>query len=126
LEAADHARDLRQEVQGTLRAATETLVQSIGAISTGQQARLEDFSGQLSALKTALDAHGAQLRMELASALNAFKESQKQQLDAFATKLQELTGSSEAKADALRRCAGRWTRNCREPWRSGLENPLNW
>lgn len=102
LEAADHARDLRQEVQGTLRAATETLVQSIGAISTGQQARLEDFSGQLSALKTALDAHGAQLRMELASALNAFKESQKQQLDAFATKLQELTGSSEAKADALR------------------------
>src|SRR5436189_5751725 len=43
-ESAGQARGLREEVQGSLKTSTDSLVQSVDRISTGQQQRLEDFA----------------------------------------------------------------------------------
>ena len=54
-ESGEQARGLREEVQGSLKNSTDSLVQSVARISAAQQTRLKDFAGQLSALKQASD-----------------------------------------------------------------------
>ncbi|MCL5097534.1 MAG: DNA recombination protein RmuC [Candidatus Omnitrophica bacterium] len=112
-ESADHARGLREEVQGALKNSTDSLVQSVDRISAAQQQRLEDFANRLNVLKQANDAGAAQLRLELTNGLNLAKDSQdkrlsdnarqlQQQLDSFAALLTRLTESNEKKSDELR------------------------
>ena len=90
-EAAGQARGLREEVQGSLKTSTDSLVQSVDRISTGQQQRLEDFANQLNALKQTNETGAGQLRVELTNALNV-----------FTTQLTSLTEKNEKKSDELR------------------------
>jgi DNA recombination protein RmuC len=112
-ETAEQARGLREEVQGSLKNSTDSLVQSIERISAAQRQRLEDFADQLNAVKQASDLGSAQLRVELTNALNLLKESQEKRLsdnatqlqqhfESFAAQLANLTGNSERKSDELR------------------------
>ncbi len=88
-ESAEEARGLREEVQGSLKNSTDSLVQSVDRISAAQQQRLEDFAQQLTLLKQANETSAAQLRVELTNALNRFKESQEKRLADNATQLQQ-------------------------------------
>jgi DNA recombination protein RmuC len=85
-ETSEQARDLRQEVQAALKSSTDSLVKSIEAISSGQQKRLEDFAGQLNAL-----------RAEMSGALHVFKESQERRLTDSAAQLQQHSESFSRK-----------------------------
>src|SRR5262249_8723884 len=73
LESAEQARGLREELQGSLKGSTDSLVKSVNGISAIQQQRLEDFAKQ-----------------------------QKLQFDSFAAQLKELTEKNEKKSDDLR------------------------
>src|SRR5205814_7604262 len=64
-EAADQARGLREEVQGSLRLSTESIVQRVTRITVAQQQRLEEFANQLHGLRQATENNAAQLRSEL-------------------------------------------------------------
>ena len=88
-ESAEQGRALREEVQGSLKNSTESLVQSVDRISAAQQQRLEDFANQLNALTVAGDTSASQLRLEVASALNVIKESQEKRLSENALQLQQ-------------------------------------
>ncbi|MBI5691472.1 MAG: DNA recombination protein RmuC [Verrucomicrobia bacterium] len=88
-ESSEHARGLREEVQATLKASTDTLVQSVDRISAAQGERLSDFSRQLTVLKEASDASAAQLRQELLAGLNRFKEAQDGRLSENTQQLQQ-------------------------------------
>jgi DNA recombination protein RmuC len=72
-ESAEQARGLREELQGSLKGSTDSLVKSVNGISAIQQQRLEDFAKQ-----------------------------QKLQFDLFAAQLRELTEKNEKKSDDLR------------------------
>ena len=89
LEAAEQARGLREEVQGSLRSSTESLVQSLAGISTLQQGRLTDFANQLTALRQEGNLSAAELRRELAHELNTFKCSQEKLLSENITQLHQ-------------------------------------
>src|SRR2546425_11244823 len=80
-ESGDQARGLREEIQGSLKISTESLVRSVDLISTAQQRRLEDFASQLNALKQAGDSSASQLRLELTNGLNSFKDSLRKQMN---------------------------------------------
>jgi DNA recombination protein RmuC len=88
-ESVEQARGLREELQLSLRNSTDSLVRGVDMISAAQQQRLEDFANRLSALKQAGDLSAVQLRQELSSALNLFKESQDKRLTESATQLQQ-------------------------------------
>src|ERR1700738_4871069 len=72
-ESSSRGRDLREEVQVSLKNSTDSLVQSVDRISAAQQQRLEDFSNQLNLLKQAGEASESHLRLELIGALNTMK-----------------------------------------------------
>lgn len=88
-ESEEQARGLRGEVQTSLKSSTDSLVQSVDRISSAQQIRLEDFSHQLTALKQTTENSAAQLRAELLTALNLFKEVQEKRLTDNSTQLQQ-------------------------------------
>src|SRR5277367_5481415 len=73
-ETAKQGHDLRGEVQTTIKASTDSLVQSVDRISAAQQQRLEDFANQLNLLTQAGDASASHLRLEMTNALNGIKE----------------------------------------------------
>lgn len=112
-ETANQARDLRDEVRGSFKDSTESLVQSVGEISTAQQQGLKGFADQLNVLKQTVETSASQARTELSRALKDFQDSlqkqmkdmaelQKQQLDSFATQLADATDKSEKKSTELR------------------------
>lgn len=88
-ESAEQGRALREEVQGSLKSSTDSLVQSVDKISAAQQQRLEDFANQLNALTVAGDTSASQLRFEVGSALNVIKDSQEKRLSENALQLQQ-------------------------------------
>jgi DNA recombination protein RmuC len=88
-ESAEQARGLREEVHVSLKNSTDALVQGVDRISAAQQQRLEDFANQLIALTKATDTSASQLRLEVANALNATKESQEKRLSENAVQLQQ-------------------------------------
>jgi len=88
-EFADENRGLRQEVQGSLKNLTDSLVQSVDKISYAQQQRLEDFAEQLGALATASETRGSQLRHELTNCLDLFGGSIEKRLTDNAAQLQQ-------------------------------------
>lgn len=88
-ESDEQARGLRTEVQSSLKASTDALVQSLDRISSAQQTRLEDFAKQLTALKQAGEQAAAQQRTELTETLSRFKEAQDKRLTDTATLLQQ-------------------------------------
>jgi DNA recombination protein RmuC len=87
-EQAAHAKQLREELQGNLKASTEALIQAVDKISSTQHLRLEDFAKRLEALKQGSEASSSQLRTELGTSLTAFKESQNTRLGEIATQLE--------------------------------------
>lgn len=112
-DSSEQARALREELQGALTNSNNLLTGSVDRISRVQKERLEEFAAQLGALKTASEANGAQLRVELSTALAQANDSllkqlmemaglQKQQLDSFAGSLERLIESNQKKADELR------------------------
>lgn len=107
------ASTLRTEIQGTLKTAIETLVQSVDRISATQQQRLDAFAKELSTLKQTNENSAVLLRNELSEALRDFRDSlqrqmnemaalQKQQLDVFAAQIGNLAEKNEKKFDELR------------------------
>jgi DNA recombination protein RmuC len=88
-ESAEQGRGLREEVQGSLKNSTDSLVQGVDRISVAQQQRLEDFANQLNALTKATDTSASQLRLEVTNALNVIKESQEKRLSENAAQLQQ-------------------------------------
>jgi len=111
--AEEQSRGLRAEVQGALKATTDSLVQSLDRISAAQQQRLEDFSAQLNLLKQANETGSGQLRAEMSGAFRDFRDGlqrqlndmaalEKQQLDSFAAQIANLSAKNEAKFNELR------------------------
>jgi DNA recombination protein RmuC len=88
-EFADEARNLRQEVQASLKNSSDSLVRSVDGISYAQQQRLEDFADQLKALTQTGDERGSKLRQELTNALNVFAEATEARLTDNAVQLQQ-------------------------------------
>jgi DNA recombination protein RmuC len=90
-ESFAQAQALREEVQNSFKNSGDSLVQSVNAISSGQQQRLQDFAQRLEAFKQTNDTNASQLRTEMAKTL-----------DAFAQQLGMLTEKLEKKSDELR------------------------
>lgn len=88
-ESDEQARGLRAEVQHSLKTSTDSLIQSLDRISSSQQARLEDFSKQLVALKQTNEQSDAQQRAELTDALSRFKDTQDKRLTETSTLLHQ-------------------------------------
>ena len=112
-EAQAQARELRTEVQNSLKLSTDVQVQSLDRISAAQQQRLEDFATRLNALRQAGETNDSHLRQELVASFTQLRDSlqkqiadmaglQKQQLDRFATNLTTLTDAQQKKGDELR------------------------
>lgn len=123
-ESATGAKQLREEVVGTLKALSETITKTIAELASVQKGQLDGFSGQLSAFATAsgekLDGvrsestTGArQLREEVVATLKSISETmvktmkdlsiaEKAQLDAFSAEIALLTKTSGEKLDGIR------------------------
>ncbi len=124
LETATSAKQLREEVVGTLKTLSETITNTMGELANVQKSQLESFSAQLGSFAKAsgerLDAvrlesaTGAkQLREEVVATLNSISEmmtktmselagAQKAQLETFANQLVALTKTSSEKLDGIR------------------------
>ncbi len=124
LETATSAKQLREEVVGTLKTLSETITHTMGELANVQKSQLESFSAQLGSFAKAsgerLDAvrlesaTGAkQLREEVVATLNSISETmtktmselagaQKAQLETFANQLVALTKTSSEKLDGIR------------------------
>jgi DNA recombination protein RmuC len=87
-ESSEQGRNLRQEVQGSLKNSTDILVQSLEQISTAQRQRLEDFSELIDKFTQVVDTSAAKLRLELMAALAGSKEAQENRLTENAVPLQ--------------------------------------
>jgi DNA recombination protein RmuC len=112
-EAAGQGRALREELQAAHKQSSESLVQSVNAISAAQHQQLEVFATRLAEMQRANSESSALLRSELSTVFRDFKESlqvqmsemarlQQEQLTAFGSKLRDLTESHGKKADELR------------------------
>lgn len=110
-EVFSQGRDLREEVQNSLKGSADSLVQSVQAISAAQQQRLEDFSNRLNAHKLAGETSASLLRSELAGSLHKMNESQETRLSENTIQLQkefdsfrsQLSHFSEANQEAATR-----------------------
>jgi DNA recombination protein RmuC len=100
-EMTSQGRDVREEVQASLKNSTDSLVQSVDRISAAQQQRLEEFANQLNALKQTVEASSSQLRLELTSTLNAMKEAQEKRLSENAQQFQLGVESFERRLSAF-------------------------
>lgn len=87
VEAGASGRELRTELQSALTNATNTLVQSVDAISKSQNERLGDFAKEIQGMKSATAEASGQLRQELVQALKESREGQERQLTTIAQKL---------------------------------------
>jgi DNA recombination protein RmuC len=123
-ESATGAKQLREEVVGTLKALSETITQTMGELANVQKGQLDAFSGHLASFAKAsgekLDgvrvesASGAkQLREEVVTTLNSISETmaktmkdlagaEKVQLEAFSGQIASLTKTSGEKLDGIR------------------------
>ena len=123
-ESAIGAKQLREEVVGTLKALSETVTKTMGELANLQKGQLDAFSNQLTAFAKAsgerLDgvraesATGAkQLREEVVTTLKSISETmaktmkdlagaEKAQLDAFSGQIASLTKTSGEKLDGMR------------------------
>src|SRR5712691_406735 len=123
-ESATGAKQLREEVVGTLKALSETITKTMGELANVQKGQLDAFSGQLGSFAKAsgerLDgvraesATGAkQLREEVVATLSRISETitqtmsglasaQKAQLEAFANQLASFAQASGEKLDGVR------------------------
>ncbi len=112
-EGAAQAKNLREEVGSSVKAAGDSLVKSVGEISNVQQVQLEGFSGQLSKLVETNDTSARGMREEIAAALKMLTESvvgtmntttdlQADQLKHFGDHLQVLTKVTGEKVDGIR------------------------
>jgi len=123
-ESATGAKQLREEVVGTLKALSETITQTMGELANVQKGQLDAFSGQLASFAKAsgekLDgvrvesATGAkQLREEVVTTLKSISETmsktmkdlavaEKAQLEAFSGQIASLTKTSGEKLDGIR------------------------
>jgi DNA recombination protein RmuC len=123
-ESATGAKQLREEVVGTLKTLSETITQTMGELANVQKGQLDAFSGQLGSFAKAsgerLDgvraesATGAkQLREEVVATLKSISETmaktmkdlavaEKVQLDAFSGQIASLTQTSGEKLDGIR------------------------
>lgn len=123
-ESATGAKQLREEVVGTLKTLSETITQTMGELASVQRAQLEAFSTQLGSFAQAsgerLDgirsesAAGAkQLREEVVTTLKSISETmaktmkdlavaEKAQLEAFSGQIASLTKTSGEKLDGIR------------------------
>ena len=123
-ESATGAKQLREEVVGTLKTLSETITQTMGELANVQKGQLDAFSGQLGSFAKAsgerLDgvraesATGAkQLREEVVATLKSISETmaktmkdlavaEKVQLDTFSGQIASLTQTSGEKLDGIR------------------------
>ena len=123
-ESATGAKQLREEVVGTLKTLSETITQTMGELANVQKGQLDAFSGQLGSFAKAsgerLDgvraesATGAkQLREEVVATLSSISETmtktmsglasaQKAQLEAFAYQLASFAQASGERLDGVR------------------------
>jgi len=123
-ESATGAKQLREEVVGTLKTLSETITQTMGELANVQKGQLDAFSGQLGSFAKAsgerLDgvraesATGAkQLREEVVATLSSISETmtktmsglasaQKAQLEAFANQLASFAQASGERLDGVR------------------------
>lgn len=112
-EAAEQARAQREELSGTLKGVADSMVRSVGEISTAQRHQLEAFAGQLAKLVQTSQTDANQLREAMTLGLKAFNDSllkslaeataqQSRQWEAFAAQLAKLTDTNEKKLGELR------------------------
>jgi DNA recombination protein RmuC len=112
-EGAAHAKSLREEIGGSVKAAGDSLVKSVAEISNVQKVQLEGFSGQLSNLAETSETAARGLREEIAAALKTLTESvvgsmnttadlQGDHLKVFGDNLQALAKVTEEKLDGMR------------------------
>lgn len=123
-ESATGAKQLREEVVGTLKILSDTVTKTIGELAVGQKGQLDDFSAQLSAFARSSSerlegirtesATGAKLlREEVVTTLKSISETmiattkdlavaEKAQLEAFSGQIATLTKTSGEKLDSMR------------------------
>jgi DNA recombination protein RmuC len=123
-ESATGAKQLREEVVGTLKALSETITKTMGELANAQKGQLDAFSGQLGSFAKAsgekLDcvrvesATGAkELREEVVATLKTISDTmgktmrdlgiaEKAQLEAFSGQIGSLTKTSGEKLDGIR------------------------
>ena len=123
-ESATGAKQLREEVLGTLKALSDTITKTMGELANVQKGQLDAFSGQLGSFAKAsgekLDgvrvesATGSkQLREEVVTTLKSISETmaktmkdlaiaEKAQLEAFSGQIASLTKTSGEKLDGIR------------------------
>ena len=135
-EAATGAKQLREEVVGTLGSVSETITKTMGGLGSAQKTHLEAFAAQLASFAQAngerLDAVRAEstsggklLREEVVATLKSISETmaktmkdlaeaEKLQLDAFSAQIASLTRTSGEKLDGIRAESATGARQLRE------------
>lgn len=135
-EASGNSRGMREEIQLSLRNATDSLVQSIKGISTAQQQRLEDLATQFVVLRQATDSTASQIRLELTESIHRMKESQdsrlaenagqlQQQFELFETRLSEFDKANHDSAAHARAELSAGLNDLRESLQKQTSNTLS-
>ena len=123
-ESATAAKQLREEVVGTLKALSDTVTQTMGDLANIQKGQLDAFSAQIASFAKASDeqldsvraefaAAAKQLREEVVATLNSISETmartmtdlataEKGQLETFSAQIAALTKTSGDKLDGIR------------------------
>jgi DNA recombination protein RmuC len=108
-----NAHQLREATSAGLKGFNDSMVKSLGEISTAQRCQLETFAAQMAKLVETNQANASQLREALTAALKGFNDSllksmadataqQGRQLEDFAAQLAKLTETNEKKLEELR------------------------
>jgi DNA recombination protein RmuC len=92
-EASEAGRNLREEIQLSLKNSSDSMIQSLDKISEAQQKRLEVFSGHVNELTRNTDATAARLRLEVTNSLTIINESLDKRLSESSTQLQQYMES---------------------------------
>jgi DNA recombination protein RmuC len=112
-ESREGARSLREEITTQFAALATSVRGSLADLATGQNTRLEDFSGRLNDAKTTAAADAKALRGEviqnlqslggtLTQTLEQISQAQRERLDRVSATVTELTQQSGQQQEALR------------------------
>ncbi len=95
-EAARHARELREEVSGSVLGLNQALVASVGELATAQQRELSTFALQLTVLTESTEQRLSEVRAALDAALRRLQEDNAAKLEEMRRTVDErLQGSLE-------------------------------
>lgn len=99
--AANEARALREEVGGSLKHAGDSIVRSVGEISSAQRAQLETFAAQLAQLRTETTATLRTANEALVASVGQAAQVQRGQLEQLMQQLQLMIERNEQRLQSV-------------------------